>query len=891
MKTIKFELQCSNPEGINQYSGNIGNDAVEHTGAYHSMTSVGEKGVTHFIQHDDRENAAKDFHTHLVEKGYAANIKQVKGWREDEHGQMHQDSIDHMVSVGNNHVVFNPNTTNKSMKIGKSYNAGNASGAAGLQASQVPASEHLCQCAKCSCNFDKSKAKQSDAGCSCPNCGELLDKKGAAKVEDQAAKEIKADGDVDAKNATRQPALEAGGPGSGPHPSGRDEKAAGPFDRSHAAYLASAKAAITNKEDDHIEAGKLHFASKIEHEKVADEKRKSGDESSASEHDRIAVAHNTELDRHIGFAARAKANPNWAQASNAKPAASLQAGFNGNQHKSAKELAAEHSVAADTASKVAASASKAARNQDPSNKEGLHGSAITMHTAAKSLHELAAAKHRSAGEEDCAKDHDDAAAGHGAEIEAHRGVIEACGGMTARGNGAAGLEASNPEGINQWSKSGRAYALTVKANQSGKSADHDEAAAAHGEAEEEASKMAKETNGNKWFENAARQHGLLKADHLEKSKSLKPYESRDATPAAGLQLDCSACVEAKNFKSVLNPIADGILMFMPAGNHEITPSQNGRPVTVCVAIDASAADKLETQRAALEAGGKKPFFSVQHSTQIAAFWPAEFFWDTRLDATGSLVEGVWARGEWTRAGREAVEGKDFRTFSPTFFVDAIRNDPNRPVQVVCNDEAKANMGALENDPAFQTISPLWAHDASAAGTPKPKPEGVTTEKLIVMVHDELRASNPDLQDVVNAMSFKYDMRVKANDVARALRGEALEAGAPMGNQNAAGPHNGGGPGSGPHKGAQDHMHDAEEEHKKYSETAKAAGEKARASDDVDDHRKALTAFSDARSSARDLAEKSHAAGYSDRGHDAEKSAEEHKAQMNFHANAVYQKTK
>jgi hypothetical protein len=203
-------------------------------------------------------------------------------------------------------------------------------------------------------------------------------------------------------------------------------------------------------------------------------------------------------------------------------------------------------------------------------------------------------------------------------------------------------------------------------------------------------------------------------------------------------------------------------------------------VTVSVAIDAGAADRLESQRKSLEASGKKPFFSVQHSTQIAAFWPAEFFWDTRLDATGALVEGVWARGAWTRAGREAVEGKDFRTFSPTFFVDAIRNDPNRPVQVVCNNEAKANMGALENDAAFQTISPLWCHDAAAAGTPKPKPEGVTTEKLIVMVHDELRASNPDLQDVVNALSFKYDMRVNANDVARALRGEQLEASNPEG---------------------------------------------------------------------------------------------------------------
>jgi hypothetical protein len=572
----------------------------------------------------------------------------------------------------------------------------------------VVAAEHLCQCAKCSCNFDKTKAKQSDAGCECPNCKATLTQDGKA-VEDQAAKEIKADGDVDAKNATRQPALEAGGPGSGPRPGGgKDYTKFENFSAQHKIMYPNATDAETEKAHQnysaHVTGNELSQKSYEAHEAAVDH-------PTAENHDAAEVA-GTQAAEHwksIGNDRRAGLHQALADShnkalhgANAKPAASLQAGFNGNQHKSAKELAAEHTTAADTASKVAASASKAARGQDPSNKEGLHDSAMTMHTAAKSLHELAAAKHRSAGEEDCAKDHDTAAAGHGDEIQAHKGVIEACGGMAKT-----------------------APAATAAALAS------------------------------------------------------------DATPAAGFQLDCSACVEAKNFKSVLNPIADGILMYMPAGTHTITPSQNGRPVTVSVAIDAGAADRLESQRKSLEASGKKPFFSVQHSTQIAAFWPAEFFWDTRLDATGALVEGVWARGAWTRAGREAVEGKDFRTFSPTFFVDAIRNDPNRPVQVVCNNEAKANMGALENDAAFQSISPLWAHDASAPGTPKPKPEGVTTEKLIVMVHDELRASNPDLQDVVNALSFKYDMRVNANDVARALRGEALEAG---------------GPGSGPHKG-------------------------------------------------------------------------------------------
>ena len=820
MKTIKFELQCSNPEGINQYS-DAANKATEKADNSKTLRSF-------MKNHEDAAN----LHQIAVDKINEKITSLPKG---------HPDIKDlELQRFGHMRAVENHNNEIKEKENG--WEARDESSASGLQASQVPAAEHLCQCAKCSCNFDKSKAKSTDAGCECPNCGTLLDEKGAAKVEDQAAKEIKAeddgDGDMDAKNATRQPALEAGGPGSGPRKGGGKRPNVGEVHKDWE----------VKKVDDsgvHIQHRITGGKAIVDHETWAKD---------FHEADPIVFVRNSKL-----------------KASDASPAASLQAGFNGNQHKSAKELAAEHSVAADTASKVAASASKAARNQDPSNKEGLHGSAMTMHTAAKSLHELAAAKHRSAGNEDCAKDHDTAAAGHGDEIQAHKGVIEACGGMAARGNGAAGLEASNPEGINQYSGTGihptqAAYAHAKAEHDTIKQRVDDEVSKLPRPAETDND----EEDKKNWMDHYRKQgeieekHGLWPAKdrlrvsednmmgaakaHMERqpiyknsdastkadlakvwekgprSLNIRPklvdsafrlnhgdgVKARNATPAAGLQLDCSACVEAKAAKSILNPIADGIIMYMPSGTHTITPSQNGRPVTVSVAIDASAAEKLETQRAALEAGGKKPFFSVQHSTQIAAFWPAEFFWDTRLDATGSLVEGVWARGEWTRAGREAVEGKDFRTFSPTFFVDAIRNDPNRPVQVVCNDEAKANMGALENDPAFQTISPLWAHDASAPGTPKPKPEGVTTEKLIVMVHDELRASNPDLQDVVTALSFKYDMRVNANDVARALRGEALEAG---------------GPGSGPHPGYAAAKEKAEASSKEaHEDTAKISGE-------------------------------------------------------------------
>jgi hypothetical protein len=393
----------------------------------------------------------------------------------------------------------------------------------------VPAAEHLCQCAKCSCNFDKSKAKSSDAGCECPNCGTLLDEKGAAKVEDQAAKEIKADGevDVDAKNATRQPALEAS------NPEGINQYS----EASAKADDASAKAAYASRDangSNHaINSDAIHKQAAEAHEAAYKAHRQAAFVATGREktfHLDMANEHGTRADEHYKSMNLARGYD--VDSANAKPAASLQAGFNGNQHKSAKELAAEHSVAADTASKVAASASKAARGQDPSNKEGLHDSAMTMHTAAKSLHELAAAKHRSAGNEDCAKDHDTAAAGHGDEIQAHKVVIEACGGMAARGNGAAGLEAGGPgsgprPAANKQSEI--ADEASKKAESTGDSHDHMIAYQQHMKADTMHSALPGDSDRMKGIQhqNKANNH-WIKAHEKEKYDAY--YNASDATP-------------------------------------------------------------------------------------------------------------------------------------------------------------------------------------------------------------------------------------------------------------------------------------------------------------------------------------------------------------------------
>lgn len=172
-------------------------------------------------------------------------------------------------------------------------------------------------------------------------------------------------------------------------------------------------------------------------------------------------------------------------------------------------------------------------------------------------------------------------------------------------------------------------------------------------------------------------------------------------------------------RSLPHLLADATLpasiLYMPSGTHRITPSQGGKPVTVVVRVDESSAARLEQQRQILAASGNKPFFSVQHNTQIAAYWPSRIYWAVKPDPTGKMVEGIWADGEWTAAGREAVEGKNFRSFSPTFFVNGISNDEDNPAEVMCNESAPLNMGALENDPAFGgAMSPLWPDNQSQA---------------------------------------------------------------------------------------------------------------------------------------------------------------------------------
>jgi hypothetical protein len=197
-------------------------------------------------------------------------------------------------------------------------------------------------------------------------------------------------------------------------------------------------------------------------------------------------------------------------------------------------------------------------------------------------------------------------------------------------------------------------------------------------------------------------------------------------------IECRAAVE-------ISATSRNEVLFLPIGLHSITPVAGGIGRPIKVKVDASTADAIEAQRKIMAGKGKRPYFDFDHEDGAASFWPEGFTWRNG--------EGVIAKGEWTSRGRKAVEGKDYRAFSPVFHVDNKRSDP---AKVICMEHAAPNMGGLVNNPAFNL--PLWAKNAGESATSTNNPEAarlqgnnkeenkMTTEDLAA-----LRAKDQELE--------------------------------------------------------------------------------------------------------------------------------------------------
>lgn len=138
------------------------------------------------------------------------------------------------------------------------------------------------------------------------------------------------------------------------------------------------------------------------------------------------------------------------------------------------------------------------------------------------------------------------------------------------------------------------------------------------------------------------------------------------------------------------------VQWMPGGEHSITATQRGKKITTVVkvtptgasAVQAALEDYLHNER-------QRPFFDFNHDGKTASAWPLEFAWRETPEP------GIYARVEWSGSGKTAIRNKDYRAFSPSFFLNPDKQVAGAPM----------NMGALVNDPAFRSIAPLWARRA------------------------------------------------------------------------------------------------------------------------------------------------------------------------------------
>ena len=153
--------------------------------------------------------------------------------------------------------------------------------------------------------------------------------------------------------------------------------------------------------------------------------------------------------------------------------------------------------------------------------------------------------------------------------------------------------------------------------------------------------------------------------------------------------------------------APDAIVFFPKGLNTAMASRAGKPfqVTVNATLELAGILNAQLQQARADAAAgiaSRPFIDFGHKKDAASAIPTEIFWDED--------HGIMCAVEWTKSGKEAIEGKDFSYFSPEFLPDgddaAILRIPG-PIGGLVNTPAFQNIGViaanLNNQPSMTTI--------------------------------------------------------------------------------------------------------------------------------------------------------------------------------------------
>ena len=156
--------------------------------------------------------------------------------------------------------------------------------------------------------------------------------------------------------------------------------------------------------------------------------------------------------------------------------------------------------------------------------------------------------------------------------------------------------------------------------------------------------------------------------------------------------------------------APSTIQYLPAGRSEINATVNGAPKSIEVNVGPEAVQVLQAALDERLNQNVRPIIDFDHNdTGPAAGIPKRFFW---VEGMGVMLEV-----DWTNAGAQAIEGRDYSYFSPLFIAgkdgQPIGLDPTRPI------------GGLVNDPAFRQIKRIAAKQA---GKPKETPPNMSEAK-------------------------------------------------------------------------------------------------------------------------------------------------------------------
>lgn len=215
------------------------------------------------------------------------------------------------------------------------------------------------------------------------------------------------------------------------------------------------------------------------------------------------------------------------------------------------------------------------------------------------------------------------------------------------------------------------------------------------------------------------------------------------------------------------------IVYLPEGEHDITPTVNGKAQRIKVRVPAdkglAIASKLQAALADRQKQNVRPWFDFEHKSGKASAIPTAF----RYEAG----KGIMAAVEWTGAGKAAIEGRDFSYLSPTFLIDENGIPSGLP--------SRGPLAALVNEPAFREIPRIAASDAD----PLTKPP-TTMSKLIfaalainaaadnaeaeaVQAIDRLKIEAKDAKEKADRLEAENKQLVAAAEAATKARHTAL----------------------------------------------------------------------------------------------------------------------